>query len=599
MRRYGFVASLLTLVVALVVVATREVKSSAADAVVRLQPSTPGTQQVGNINISGTMKAGVFSGIGSGLSGVPWGAIVGAPSSYPPNGPAGGELSGNYPNPTLGLGSVKSSTILDGSVATVDLADAAVNSTKIQDGTIAEIDVADGAISSAKILDSTILGADIANGAVSNSKISDVAWAKITGAPTTLLQLPYLGSAGSAGPLFAVINTGPAGAIYGESTGTGYAIQAKSTGGLSGSTALYANASSATGATIGAQLWAQSADGIGVLGTGGAKGGSFVGQSASSYAVYGDGAAAGGWFQARNSTGTGVYGTGGAAGLTGSSASGYGVQATSTSNFGIYAYSAQSNGVHAESGNSTGLIAWAPGNNNAAYGYNLTSGTDGSFGSPNEGMLGRGRNGHDGVTANALDGGKGLVAVSSGGLSAFVIGDMQVTGSLSKAGGSFKIDHPLDPTNKYLYHSFVESPDMKNIYDGTITTDEAGRALVVLPPYFEALNADFRYQLTVIGQFAQAIIETKIKGNRFTIRTDKPNVEVCWQVTGIRIDPWAQKNRIPVEVDKSEGERGYYLHPEVYGLGDAQSVNRAYLQRLKTDYTPPGCRPSGTRAIRR
>ena len=50
-------------------------------------------------------------------------------------------------------------------------------------------------------------------------------------------------------------------------------------------------------------------------------------------------------------------------------------------------------------------------------------------------------------------------------------GDVAISGTLSKGGGSLKIDHPLDPENKYLYHSFVESPDMMNIYNGTITTD--------------------------------------------------------------------------------------------------------------------------------
>ena len=47
-----------------------------------------------------------------------------------------------------------------------------------------------------------------------------------------------------------------------------------------------------------------------------------------------------------------------------------------------------------------------------------------------------------------------------------VAGNLDVTGTISKGGGTFKIDHPLDPTNKYLYHSFVESPDMMNIYNG-------------------------------------------------------------------------------------------------------------------------------------
>jgi len=145
------------------------------------------------------------------------------------------------------------------------------------------------------------------------------------------------------------------------------------------------------------------------------------------------------------------------------------------------------------------------------------------------------------------------------------VGNLTVTGSLAKGGGSFKIDHPLDPENKYLYHSFVESPDMMNIYNGNITTDDRGFATITLPDYFEALNRDFRYQLTVVGQFAQAIVSDKVKANRFTIQTDKPNVEVSWQVTGIRQDAWANKNRIPNAIDKPEGEKGKLLHPEAFG----------------------------------
>ena len=141
-------------------------------------------------------------------------------------------------------------------------------------------------------------------------------------------------------------------------------------------------------------------------------------------------------------------------------------------------------------------------------------------------------------------------------------GSLIVTGSVAKGSGSFRIDDPLDPRNKYLYHSFVESPDMMNVYNGNIVTDADGVAVVDLPDYFDALNRDFRYQLTVIGQFAQAIVSTKIAGNRFTIRTDKPNVEVSWQVTGIRKDPYAEAHRVQVEVEKRAEERGHCDHPE-------------------------------------
>ena len=154
-------------------------------------------------------------------------------------------------------------------------------------------------------------------------------------------------------------------------------------------------------------------------------------------------------------------------------------------------------------------------------------------------------------------------------------GNLTVLGNVSKGGGSFKIDHPLDPANKYLSHSFVESPDMMNVYNGNITTDKHGLATVVLPGYFGALNRDFRYQLTVIGQFAQAIVAEEIENNRFVIRTSKPGVRVSWQVTGIRQDAYANADRIPVEEDKPPKERGLYLHPEVFGQPADKSVTAA------------------------
>jgi hypothetical protein len=153
-----------------------------------------------------------------------------------------------------------------------------------------------------------------------------------------------------------------------------------------------------------------------------------------------------------------------------------------------------------------------------------------------------------------------------------IMGDLSVSGTISKGGGSFKIDHPLDPENKYLYHSFVESPDMMNVYNGNITTDASGIARIKLPEYFEALNTDFRYQLTVIGTFAQAIVSEKVKENQFEIRTDKPNVEVSWQITGIRNDAYARKFRIPNEVEKKPGEKGTYLYPEAYGLSSDKKL---------------------------
>jgi trimeric autotransporter adhesin len=160
-------------------------------------------------------------------------------------------------------------------------------------------------------------------------------------------------------------------------------------------------------------------------------------------------------------------------------------------------------------------------------------------------------------------------------------GNVNIVGNLSKSGGSFKIDHPLDPANKYLYHSFVESPDMKNIYDGNIVTDGGGHATVTLPDWFEALNSDFRYQLTVIGQFAHAIVASEVNHNMFVIRTDKPNVKVSWQVTGIRQDVWANAHRIPVEVEKDQADHGHYLHPELFDHAGEPSIVETHHPRPK------------------
>jgi hypothetical protein len=52
-------------------------------------------------------------------------------------------------------------------------------------------------------------------------------------------------------------------------------------------------------------------------------------------------------------------------------------------------------------------------------------------------------------------------------------------------------------------------------------------------------------------------------------------MEVSWMVTGIRRDAFATKNRIPVEENKPEVERGYYLHPEAFDLPQEKSIQWA------------------------
>ncbi|MGA9643164.1 MAG: hypothetical protein WBQ72_17335 [Terriglobales bacterium] len=173
--------------------------------------------------------------------------------------------------------------------------------------------------------------------------------------------------------------------------------------------------------------------------------------------------------------------------------------------------------------------------------------------------------GGDFVGADQTTHGDGIDAQAGSGLAGNFIGNVSITGSISKGGGSFKIDHPLDPANKYLYHSFVESPDMMNIYNGNVALDANGEAIITMPEWFSVLNRDFRYQLTCIGGFAPLYIAEKLANNQFKIGGGKAGMEVSWQITGIRQDAWANAHRIPVEEEKDASERGFYLHPELYG----------------------------------
>ena len=303
--------------------------------------------------------------------------------------------------------------------------------------------------------------------------------------------------------------------------------------------------------------------GIGVVGNGGVSGSGVVGIGANAGTGFG-----GRGVTARGGGSSGFVGGIGleALGGTGVDSGGEGARATGGTGSLV-----GGNGIDATGG--VGGALGGDGINAAGGDGNIEGPSSGGVGVRAIGGLGFGA-GKSGGTAIYAEGGIGANGAARG-LAGLFSGNVQVLGTLSKSGGSFKIDHPLDPENKYLSHSFVESPDMKNIYDGNITTDQNGIAVVELPDYFEALNRDFRYQLTVLGQFAQAVVAEEVKNNRFTIRTSAPGVKVSWQVTGIRQDAWANRNRIPVEETKTERERGHYLHPEAFGKEEERSITWA------------------------
>jgi hypothetical protein len=162
-------------------------------------------------------------------------------------------------------------------------------------------------------------------------------------------------------------------------------------------------------------------------------------------------------------------------------------------------------------------------------------------------------------------------------------GDVRVFGDVDTTGAkTLKMDHPLDPENKYLRHAAVESSEVLNVYSGNAVTDASGEVIVELPAWFEALNTDLRYQLTVVGTFAQAIVARKVQNNRFAIKTDVPNVEVSWQVTGVRSDAVARKRPFVAEAEKPPRERGSYLTPEAFDQPEEKGVEWArHPERMK------------------
>jgi hypothetical protein len=254
---------------------------------------------------------------------------------------------------------------------------------------------------------------------------------------------------------------------------------------------------------------------------------------------------------ARGESATGVVGTCDAGfGVRGASKSRDGVVGTSEAGDGVVGSSDNGAGVRGVSSSRDGVAGLTIGAGSGVSGLHFS--TESGSGARGDSVLG---SGVEGLSFSRDPNVAGVVGSNPQGFAGLFFGDVRIDGSLSKAGGGFEIDHPLDPEAKYLRHSFVESPDMLNVYNGNVTTDADGVAEVALPDYFEALNSDYRYQLTVVGKFAQAIVAEEITDNVFTIKTDQPEVKVSWQVTGIRQDRWAVANRISVEAAKESTKR--------------------------------------------
>ncbi|MGF1430782.1 hypothetical protein [Kitasatospora sp. LaBMicrA B282] len=336
-----------------------------------------------------------------------------------------------------------------------------------------------------------------------------------------------VGSAGQGSGVLGTSSTGP-GVTGTSAQGTGVAGTGVAGPGVTGTSTQGAGVAGSS--THGAGISGTSLDGTGVY-AGSHTGNAVTGTTTDGHGVFGN-----------SSTGNGV---------TGSSANGTGVEGTSSTGSGVTGVSTQFDGMSARGGRfgvvgtgpNAGLAAFNSANSNAAY-------------------------------------------LASQCCAAWFTGPVTVTGPLTKSGGGFRIDHPLDPENRYLTHSFVESSERKNVYDGTVTLDATGGATVRLPDWFAALNENVQYQLTPVGGPAPNLhVSRPVAGDSFGIAGGPPGGQVCWQLTGVRIDPWAQHHPLATEETKPPGERGYFLHPEEHGRPIAQGLAALLRQGVPPD--PP------------
>ena len=236
--------------------------------------------------------------------------------------------------------------------------------------------------------------------------------------------------------------------------------------------------------------------------------------------------------------------------------------------------------IHAAVGNDDAKAVWGINDDADYFGVGVQG--DGGWVGVRGYALGTGSNSYYGVRGDAGAGAGGVCysiyggAPTGTGYSGYFAGSVNVTGALSKGAGSFKIDHPLDPYNKFLYHSFVESPDMKNIYDGTVLLNAQGMARIEMPDYFEALNTQFRYQLTAIGApMPNLYVASEIQNGVFVVAGGVPGAKVSWQVTGVRQDAYANENRIPIEQWKQGREVGKLLHPTAFGRSANEGIDKS------------------------
>ena len=493
MSRFSLVAGCAVLGIAAVIIASKRAESAAADAIVRLQQSTPGVQQIGHANLSGTIVAGQFEGGGAGLTNINAGLLDGFDST---------EFLQSVPIP-LTLNGTSSTQIFR-----------------------AENDA------------------------------TDTGAAAIFGLSTAPTGITYGGRFES--------NSPQGSAVYGASQSpVGFCFGGKFMNASADGVGVYAESTATNGTNWGGFFANQSTSGRGVSGIASAPTGTTYGVFGVSYSSTGSGVE--GTANSSTGYGIGVHGVSecnqgtGVGGTTTTTLEGYGVWGSSSGVIG--------RGVFGDVSSNTGL-------NYGVYGRSASIDGRGVYGET--------------VCNSPNANGFGILGYSL----APQRWAIYAAGSLGASGTkSFRIDHPSDPTNKYLLHYCAEGPEPRNVYQGQVTTGADGYAWVDLPDYYQEINKDPLIQLTVVDtsdDFVQVKVSQRVSGNRFQLRTNKGNVEVDWRVDAVRNDRWVQRNGAPVVIEKIGLARGKYQHPELYGappnMGEFYCPQRHDRDGMKLDH---------------
>ena len=354
-----------------------------------------------------------------------------------------------------------------------------------------------------------------------------------------------------------VINEATSGVCYGASFYS-YADSGR---------AVFASATNMTGENYGGKFYSMSSSGTGVHGE---------------VVAYYPGTTYGGYFKSNSSDGYGVYGEAPKYGIygkgTGTSGVSYGGQfyTSSTSGRAIAGEALATTGVnyggkfHSNSEDGRGCYGWATATTGVNYGGAFKSSSSSGYGVWAKAGASTGTT--YGVYSDSD---------SPGGYGGYFVGDVHVSGSLSKSSGSFLIDHPLDPENKLLRHNFVESPENLLIYRGELKLNEDGEATVAMPEYFAALTREEKatIHLTAQGKPFDTGYKWETDHESFIIY-GAANREVSWMVMAERDDPVIRRLGRPVEEEKGPDskycDKGKLLDPVAYGY--PESMGRDHIE---------------------